>query len=130
MLYLASTDPHRDPIFRTDLKFWDIETEREVGVVGVVEDVKETYLSASSNRDWIASFNPWSSGSIRLWHTSSKKEIAQFPVNSQVKSLSFHPNADRFAIISGGTTIEDGKCRALQPSLPPPTSPSYHQHGG
>lgn len=103
LLYLASTDPHRDPIFRTDLKFWDIETEREVSVV---EDVKETYLSAASNRDWIASFNPWSSGSIRLWNTSQKKEIAQFPVDSQVKSLSFHPNADRFAIVSGGTTIQ------------------------
>ena len=97
LLSIASTDG------RGDLKFWDVETGKQLQVI---RNTQNQFLTASPNGDLIASYGWWSPSPVRFWDVAVKKEIAQFPVDGEVSSLTFNPAGDRFACVSNNTTIQ------------------------
>ncbi len=95
-----------------DVKFWDVDTGEQIDVI---KDIQSSVLIATPNRNQMV-FWGWNSP-IRLWDIVAKVEVAQFPVNGGVSSLSFHPAGDRFAIISNSTTIQIWDVATRKPTI-------------
>ncbi len=88
---------------RGDLKFWDVETGKQIALQ---ENTQNQRLIAHSNRNLVASFKWWHPVLVRIWDMNQKTELVQLPAESNVLSVAFDPVTDQFALTAGGTTIQ------------------------
>ena len=88
---------------RGDLKFWDVETGKQIAIQ---QNTRNRKLTTHPNRNLLASFNWWSPTPVRLWDMNQKTELAQLPVKGNVLSVAFNPVSDQLALTAGGTTIQ------------------------
>ena len=88
---------------RGDLKFWDVETGKQLKVI---RNTQNRFLTTNPNGDLVASFGWWSPVPVRLWDVAAKKEVTKLQVDGKVSSLAFNPAGDQFACVSDSTTIQ------------------------
>ena len=88
---------------RGDLKFWDVETGKQIALQ---KNTQNQRLIAHPNRNLVASFKWWSPAPVRLWDIDQKTELAQLPVEGNVRFVAFNPVIDQLALTAGGTTIQ------------------------
>ena len=88
---------------RGDLKFWDVETGKQLAIQ---QNTQNKRLIAHPNRNLVASFSWWSPAPVRLWDVGQRTELAQLPVDGNVISVAFNPVSDQLALIAGETTIQ------------------------
>ena len=88
---------------RGDLKFWDVETGKQLAIQ---QNTQNKRLIAHPSRNLVASFSWWSPAPVRLWDVGQRTELAQLPVDGNVISVAFNPVSDQLALIAGETTIQ------------------------